>query len=286
MWDRPRKNITRQLAEPSGFKSKTLWLPGFDCLDVLNAWNKKLLNPDGEHILVEHDPEIAKEIRRKLKGIPCNFNLYEGELHQLELTDKLDYAHLDFCGCLTRQVADWIFDEFKVCNGAEVHFTFAYALRNSNFLKDMYQMVLKVEPFRSEFRYNFCDLGRTNEIISFYCSLIRFMLNRWDYCSLQPIWYKDTIQSMVFYSCQQLSWRGPFDEFDFRSTKPMPAKTKKARSEAAKKAHQTRKLFAEAKKRSDAAIKAHETRRANAEAKKRSDAAKKAWETRRKADVA
>lgn len=34
--------------------------------------------------------------------------------------------------------------------------------------------------------------------------------------------------------------------------------------------------------RSNAAYKAHETRKANAIAKKRSDAAKKAWDTRRK----
>jgi len=53
------------------------------------------------------------------------------------------------------------------------------------------------------------------------------------------------------------------------------------RSNAAKKAVETRKKNSVAQKRSEAAKKAAATRKANALAKKRSEAARKAWVTRR-----
>jgi len=243
-WDRPSKNHARTLAEPTAKKKFTLWFPGEDALDVINAKKKKLLNARGKHILVERNKKIVTKIEEAL--LPDkSLELHVGSLSSLRLERPLEYAHFDFCGGLSRPVTNWMFDKLELAENAEVHFTFSFALRNNLFLKAAKELFWTKPELREVLKYYIVDISRTDgndpfRIIAFHCSLIRCMLHRYGFQSLEPVWYKDTVQSMVLYRCRRVSrLKQPLLQLDFRSSL-MAAKTKKGRREAAIKAHKTR----------------------------------------------
>jgi len=249
-WDRPNKNEARRCAQPTSCKRHTLWLPGVDTMDVRLACENKRLHRQGKHIVVERDPEVAKKIRRKLSQLTrkhgVKFEFHEGPLHALELDRPLEYAHFDFCGGLTPEVADWLFDQLQVVDGGEVHFTFAYALRGSKFLHQCDELFLSNQQFMQLEGYQFNTLERNHRRIAFYCALIQCMLNRFNFTSLTPVKYKDTVQPMVLYSCIDMENRKQsLKELDFRpflEDKPSSAKSVESvkRSSAAQKAWATR----------------------------------------------
>jgi len=261
-WDRKCKNITRDLVQPSNKKKNTLWFPGVDALDVKTAFKNNLIDNTGHHILIEKDELNAKKLLANIKSIPIDFTLHLDSLSTLGLEKDLDYAHFDFCGGLTAETATWLFDDLRLSHGAEVHFTFAYALRGSKFLHGCDNLFSGHSSFRELERINYCDANRGNMRIAFYCSMIRCMLNKYEYESLQPIWYKDSVQSMVLYRCQNVRKINPLVHLDFRYYH-MDTTWKKGGPPV------------------NAAKKAWKTRKANALKEKRSNAAKKAWETRR-----
>lgn len=252
-WDRPQKNITRQLAQPTSKNKFTLWFPGDNALDVINAKEKNLLDGKGKckHILVEHRKQIANSFKKLLEPKsksfvdPNNFFKYHVKpLTFLKIDTPLEYAHFDFCGGLSKPIVNWLFDELKLAKDAEVNFTFSFALRNNKFLKTTKDLFQSNDFLKELLNYQICDINRTNvndpyRIIAFHCSLIRCLLYKYNFQSLEPVWYSDTVQSMVLYRCRHVSrLKQPFFELDFRSL--FMNAQQKIRHNAAIKAHKTR----------------------------------------------
>lgn len=205
IWNRQKKNVTRQLAEPKTRKLHSLWLPGVDCLDVINAYEKGLLSSKGKHIIVERDKSCMEQIKLNLSKIKLDFHYHADELYALKLKTPLDYAHFDFCGAMTNREVYWFYDELKLNTLAEIHFTMAYAIRNNQFLKSTFELFKEKEPYKSLMRYYHYELSRDDSTVCFFCVFIQSLLNGWEYVSCMPIKYKDTVQSMVLYRCLNLT---------------------------------------------------------------------------------
>lgn len=277
-WDRPKKNVTRSLAEPGSKVYNTLWLPGENALDIQNAWKKKKIDNNGHHILVEKNKFILPKLKNSIKDIPIDFEIFQGDLYNMTRPMLLDYSHMDFCGGLDSLTAKWI-SELEFLPGADLHFTFAYAPRCNLFINKCHELFQNDQELRPVMVNEFTILERKDTNIAIYCSLLRCVLRKYQFGALQPVYYKDTIQSMVLYRCEGLHkvskslYPDLMSKFGVSSGTSQPVMevpmTATARKKIAAKAVKTRqnRIATLQERRSNAALKAWATRRRNARSK-------------------
>jgi hypothetical protein len=199
---RPQKAEARLLALPKSQKSKTIWLPGNDCLCVREAKAKKLLAPRGQHIFVERIPETAIKVQEyidKEKWV-CKPVLHIGGLLELK-APTINYAFFDFKGGIEKEVADWLHN-LDLLDGAELSFTFAYGWRGNKFMYSCQELF-------SSLKYQFdlsADLKISDGVILLYIAIIKSLLNNYDFKVMRPIYYRDSV-SMVLYRFREFTKR-------------------------------------------------------------------------------
>jgi hypothetical protein len=196
-WDRLNKNAVREMIAPSRKAKSTIWMPGEQCLDITHAWNQGLIHPKGNHVLVECNNKILAKIKRKMAKIPIDFQYHLGWLADYEVQKPVDYIHIDYCGGLDLQTARWI-EQLPIMKRAEINFTFSYAQRNNEFVKRCHA-IFEERGFFDVLLREFSELSRNDMNIAVYCCLLRCLLKEHHCVTDQPIYYKDTAQSMVAY---------------------------------------------------------------------------------------
>lgn len=197
-WDRPKKNVARTLAKPSGLVTNTLWLPGWTCLDVLQAYEQDLLDPHGRHVVVEGNPSTMGKIKKNLGRLKVKFEYHTGLLTSYKVTTPLDYAHVDYCGGIDYATACWI-RRLPISRNAEINFTFAYAPRGNTFVKQCHELFMKNKEYHRILVREYVDLDREDINIAVYCTALRCFLRNYSFTMLRPTYYKDEIQSMSLY---------------------------------------------------------------------------------------
>ena len=230
--------------------------------------HNQLVHPDGEHVLVEREAETASRIKDLVASDPYWIRkprIHTGELHDLRLANKIDYAFLDLTGGITKDVAGWVENglQHMLRPKARVAFTLAYGWRTNQYMYDMQSYIKEHDP--KGLRRLSEALKIDKKPILVYVYVLRSIFSQWDFSLDQTVWYQDSQQSMLLFRLH---------DFVRRSA------TMKMADVGVKMQGVIGRCCGQAKKRSAAAHKAWETRRA--EAAKRSQAAHKAWKTRRK----
>lgn len=274
-WDiesRPQKEDARSYAlSDRAIKHASLWLPGESCLCLMKALESGVLSPHNRVIAVERDARFICGMRRSLNKIRWHHApyIFQGDLADLKIPWLLDFAFLDFLGGLESSVAYWMTRELvhRMVDGSNISITQSYGWRNNKFMYLMYQSVqLGWRDVYREFRHH---LRIYDTYIVFPLFIFKCIFNRFDFAIRCPMWYQDTVRSMIVYKLENFRHLS-------RGTNGWPTLDEVVNFGRSNLGDRIMKS-----KSSKAAMKSWETRRANEEAVKRSEAAKKAWKTRR-----
>lgn len=115
--DRPAKSKCRKkVIKAHGRVCKAmLMMPSTKFLDVGLAFKMGLANKHTDIYCVEKDPANLIAMRRFLRHAPFpteRIHIIPQELHKVKIPQKLDFAFLDLCGCLTSEISTWLATEF------------------------------------------------------------------------------------------------------------------------------------------------------------------------------
>ena len=282
IWDeskRPQKKEAREYALSNlSKKQHTLWLPGVDCLCVKEALKRGVVNGNGHFLFVEKNSEVVPSIKNFVRSRRWHNSpiIHEGELSKLVLPWPVDYAFLDFLGTFESQTSVWMSQNLVFAEGADLCVTHAYGRRYNLFL-DRMEQVFKELPIYTALKH---QLRCYDDLVALPLAMMKSMFNRYSFEIRWPCKYQDSVRSMLLFRLEKfhhLKHTNGWPDFislvgrcgtscnsNYERSLKMPAKTKAARSAAAKKAWETR--------RADAAERAASL----------SARAKKAWATRRK----
>jgi len=292
-WDeatRPEKASVREaifeLAQRRGVVASTyLCLPGWDAkhgvggLCVKKAKEKGVVAPHTKVIGFEWVPAFATEIQTHLdKELPgYDIEIRGQDVMDAELKSRsIDFVYLDLMGKITSRMYAWMLDTLfpAFTPGATLALTMAHG-RQEGQLFDHVQRLLKSGWFKEEFDMFLKDFfpAGVPTLVGTQFLILKCMLR--DYHSRVTIAH--TYGDRDYDENGKLRPHGHMMTFMFEDIRPLRA------DETPKFPMLPNQTKGEMPMttRSEAAYKAHATRRANARAKMLSARAKKAWRTRR-----
>lgn len=111
-WDSKVKNQIRSIicSNPGVAYKKVLLLPSDTCLDLIEMVNNGSIDPSSTSVVaVEKDPDIAKDIERRLKELKIKRRqVLNCELEKVKLEGVFDFIYLDTCGQLQAPLLNWL----------------------------------------------------------------------------------------------------------------------------------------------------------------------------------
>lgn len=193
----------------------SIWLPGWDdeandgAFCIQNALKMGVLSLERSQIIcVEKNKKWADKIQNKVSslGFKNEPKMFVGELHNLPLTDFVDYANLDLLGNFNRPLAHWMHDSLlpKMTKNGNIDITIMLADRGYNTLIDALEERVRNDTIFKQFliqvyHAHFTDNMPKNRLLMWahHMMIIRMMLANHTY-DLQPIGpYKNTRTPMM-----------------------------------------------------------------------------------------
>jgi hypothetical protein len=130
------------LVSSRGTVKTSLWFPGAEMPDVLESLERRLTTRKSLHILVEENLSTARKLRTRVRRHVPRAHLHEAPLEALDLGSvlkgrKLEYAWMDFCGCLREGEVLWMEDELapRLAKDATVAITVGRNIRMNRFMR-------------------------------------------------------------------------------------------------------------------------------------------------------
>lgn len=198
---RDSKQECREMATKFPRRKVALFLPADKALCVKTAFKNKMIDSSSKLFCVEKQPELYKKLRLAVSH-DANAQVYQCNLSNFSVPEKLDYAWLDLNGTITEDLALWIQQELSrnVKSGAILCLTHAVGWRQNDWLKNAHENVnIRHKKTYSLFKKQFgLTKNHHDYLISFPAFLLSCLLRDWQIQVLEPFEYADTI-NMVFY---------------------------------------------------------------------------------------
>ena len=154
-WESPKKQKLRQMVAKAFGKSKprvSIFMPGNDIACLKLVWEQDHINSEMKIIVVERRSDVMEAIKEKIKALSsvlyskCTF--YHGELHELILADKVQFAYIDLLGNITKELYQWFVNNYLPAadDNCITYLTLQKAYRGNNFMRAWRNYVWKVSP--------------------------------------------------------------------------------------------------------------------------------------------
>lgn len=135
---RPLKQQARSFAlRDLSPRMHSLWMPAAECICIGEAVKLGILDRSSHIIAVEREEPIYRAMVAQLHKFRFDHVLpLHRELSDVQLTDKLDFVNLDFCGTLTEDVAIWtnIHLTQYLADNCTIVLTCRFGWRNNHFM--------------------------------------------------------------------------------------------------------------------------------------------------------
>lgn len=202
-WPGKQKQTVREVlfAKPARFR-KTLWLTGYEFRDIELAIQSQFISKHAEITVVEHDHDVYKAILRswrERRSWPA-LNAIHGELKDQQV-GKVDFANLDFCGTLSKRLANWL-RRLTVLPGGCLYINLCYAKRPSFFMGDAEYELKTIH--RDLFEAVATRWKIKDERVVAQVCLLHSIFRNYTFKFLQPIFYCDHINPMTTYRLTEM----------------------------------------------------------------------------------
>lgn len=180
-------------------KHRAIMMPSSDAECVKKAVEMGVFYPKTEVICVERDKEVFAKMREALSPVAVRKQYFFGELSDLKIKDKIDFAFIDLIGTITRNIAGWLRHELSpnLVEMSDVTFTLNKAERNNQFIKEARSFFST--PDQQKHRKKVMeDLRASKDIVS-YLQIIEYCFWEWEFDVLTaiPEYYDTTAMLLI-----------------------------------------------------------------------------------------